>query len=98
MVKFLALTSIARCPSRSSSCPARFARTTGKSGATEALATFSTSRPVGLHACRKETDEPVSMLMLFAPGAPRESYFEGLAGLADIERTQFFVDHDSYFV
>lgn len=41
------------------------------------------------------------MLLLFAPGAPREDYFEGvtqLARLADDERRQFFRDHNSYFV
>lgn len=56
--------------------------------------------PGGLHAFGNESDEPVSMLMLFAPGAPREGYFEGLAGLAamdETQRAQFFVDHDSYF-
>lgn len=57
--------------------------------------------PGGLHAFRNESGEPVSMLMLFAPGAPREEYFEGvteLAGLTDEERAEFFVRHDSYFV
>jgi hypothetical protein len=39
--------------------------------------------------------------MLFASGAPREAYFEGiteLAGLSDEQRAEFFVRHDSYFV
>ena len=57
--------------------------------------------PGGLHAFRSELGKPVSMLMLFAPGAPREGYFEGitaLAGLTDAERERFFVEHDSYFV
>lgn len=57
--------------------------------------------PGGLHAFRNESGEPVSMLMLFAPGAPREAYFEGiteLTGLDDAERAEFFVQHDSYFV
>ncbi|MGV9774976.1 cupin domain-containing protein [Streptosporangium sp. NPDC003464] len=55
----------------------------------------------GLHAFRNESGEPASMLMLFAPGAPREGYFEGLAGLARLseeERAEFFVRHDSYWV
>ncbi len=55
----------------------------------------------GLHAFRNESGAPVSMLMLFTPGAPREDYFEGLAELGDLtddERRQFFLDHDSYFV
>lgn len=41
------------------------------------------------------------MLLLFAPGAPRERYFEGLtevARLSEEERTKFFIEHDSYFV
>ncbi len=57
--------------------------------------------PGGLHAFRNESGEPVSMLLLFTPGAPREAYFEGiieLAGLNDEERAEFFVRHDSYFV
>jgi mannose-6-phosphate isomerase-like protein (cupin superfamily) len=57
--------------------------------------------PGGLHAFGNESGEPVSMLMLFTPGAPREAYFEGvteLAGMSDEERAEFFVRHDSYFV
>src|SRR4051794_29015663 len=30
----------------------------------------------GMHAFRNESGEPASMLILFAPGAPREDYFE----------------------
>ncbi|MEV7543966.1 cupin domain-containing protein [Streptomyces sp. NPDC089915] len=55
----------------------------------------------GLHAFRNDSDAPAEMLMIFAPGAPREAYFEGLAALADAsdeERTEFFVRHDSFFV
>jgi Cupin domain len=33
----------------------------------------------GLHGFRNESGEPASMLILFAPGAPREANFEGLA-------------------
>lgn len=55
----------------------------------------------GLHAFKNVTDEPTSMLMLFAPGAPREEYFEQVAemtrrGGEELER--FRVRHDSYFV
>ena len=32
----------------------------------------------GIHGFRNESGEPASMLILFAPGAPREQYFEGL--------------------
>ncbi|MFB7585874.1 cupin domain-containing protein [Streptomyces sp. NPDC056169] len=55
----------------------------------------------GLHAFRNEAPEPASMLMLFAPGAPREEYFESIAQLAelsDAERTEFCERHDSFFV
>lgn len=57
--------------------------------------------PGGLHGFRNEADEPASILMLFAPGAPREAYFEGLAGLADMtdeERREFVTGHDNYYV
>ncbi len=45
--------------------------------------------------------EPVSMLMLFSPGAPREEYFERVAEMTQRgseELEQFRVRHDSYFV
>lgn len=54
----------------------------------------------GLHAFRNESEGSVSMLMLFAPGAPREAYFEGLTELAElgeVEQAAFFIEHDSYF-
>jgi oxalate decarboxylase/phosphoglucose isomerase-like protein (cupin superfamily) len=47
----------------------------------------------GVHAFRNESGQPASMLLLFAPGAPRKAYFEGLAGLGrltDEEKTEFF--------
>jgi mannose-6-phosphate isomerase-like protein (cupin superfamily) len=55
----------------------------------------------GLHAFRNESGQPASMLLLFAPGAPREGYFEGLselAGMTDEERAEFFLRHDTYWV
>ena len=55
----------------------------------------------GLHAFRNDSGQPASMLILFAPGAPREGYFEGLAGLGDLseaEREEFFLRHDTYWV
>lgn len=59
----------------------------------------------GLHAFRNESGEPASMLILFAPGAPREGYFEGLVEMAASgrqvspeERAEFFVRHDTYWV
>ncbi|GHJ54204.1 cupin [Nonomuraea sp. TT08I-71] len=55
----------------------------------------------GVHAFRNESGRPASMLLHFAPGAPREGYFEGLRGLAALseeERTAFFLRHDTYWV
>src|ERR1700737_1177959 len=40
--------------------------------------------PGGIHGFGNETDEPASILVLFAPGAPREAYFEGFDALADM--------------
>jgi mannose-6-phosphate isomerase-like protein (cupin superfamily) len=57
--------------------------------------------PGGVHGFRNEADAPVSLLMLFAPGAPREAYFEGLAQLADLsdaERAEWFIKNDNYLV
>jgi quercetin dioxygenase-like cupin family protein len=44
-----------------------------------------------------------SMLLMFSPGAPREDYFETLAGLAEQplseeERVEFMLRHDTYWV
>ncbi|MHA4815458.1 cupin domain-containing protein [Streptomyces aculeolatus] len=55
----------------------------------------------GLHAFRNATDDPVRVLMLFAPGAPREEYFERVAEMSQRggeELKQFRVRHDSFFV
>lgn len=55
----------------------------------------------GLHAFKNVTDEPMSMLMLFSPGAPREEYFERVAEMAQLggeELKQFRIRHDSYFL
>ncbi len=55
----------------------------------------------GLHAFTNESDDPASMLLLFAPGAPREEYFEKVAEMAKRggeEFAQFLVRHDSFFV
>lgn len=38
--------------------------------------------PGGLHGFRNESGAEASMLLHFAPGAPREAYFEGLDRLA----------------
>lgn len=52
----------------------------------------------GIHGFRNESGAPASMLLHFAPGAPREGYFEGLLGLADLsdaERDEFYLHHDN---
>jgi quercetin dioxygenase-like cupin family protein len=59
--------------------------------------------PGGLHGFRNDADEPASMLLHFAPGAPREAYFEGLARLAAGEKmsgeefTAFLQEHDNIY-
>jgi mannose-6-phosphate isomerase-like protein (cupin superfamily) len=55
----------------------------------------------GVHAFRNESGEPASMLLHFAPGAPREGYFEGLvdlAGRSEEEKAEFFLRHDTFWL
>ncbi len=59
----------------------------------------------GIHGFRNESGAPASMLILFAPGAPREAYFEALAEIAASGRqlsaeewTQLYRRHDQYMV
>jgi len=59
----------------------------------------------GLHGFRNESGEEASLLILFAPGAPREAYFEGLVAIAEgrwkpseDELQAFFVEHDNIYV
>jgi quercetin dioxygenase-like cupin family protein len=59
----------------------------------------------GIHGFRNESGEPASMLILFAPGAPREDYFETLAKVAagtvvltDEEKAAFYLRHDNIWV
>ncbi|GGM37690.1 cupin domain-containing protein [Dactylosporangium sucinum] len=55
----------------------------------------------GVHAFRNESGAPASMLLHFAPGAPREGYFEGildLAGASEDERMEFFLRHDTFWL
>jgi mannose-6-phosphate isomerase-like protein (cupin superfamily) len=55
----------------------------------------------GVHAFKNNSGAPASMLLHFAPGAPREGYFEGLPDLgsmSDDERAAFFIEHDTYWV
>ena len=57
--------------------------------------------PGGIHAFRNESG-PASMLIHFAPGAPREGYFEGLAEFGRSgrpgpdEMAEFLRKHDQY--
>ena len=58
----------------------------------------------GIHGFRNESGAPASMLIHFAPGAPREDYFEGLAAFAvsgppgDDELATFYLEHDNIWV
>jgi mannose-6-phosphate isomerase-like protein (cupin superfamily) len=57
--------------------------------------------PGGMHGFRNVADQPASILMLFAPGAPREQYFEGIATMADMtdeQRREFLTRHDNYYI
>lgn len=57
--------------------------------------------PGGIHGFRNESGEPASMLIHFAPGAPREAYFEGLLGLSEMsksERADFYEQHDNHLI
>lgn len=57
--------------------------------------------PGGIHGFRNESAAPASMLIHFAPGAPREGYFEGLARWAvegrpsEEEVEAFYREHDN---
>jgi quercetin dioxygenase-like cupin family protein len=54
----------------------------------------------GLHGFKNESGAPASMLILFAPGAPREEYFETLARgepMTAEERAAFMLRHDTYW-
>ncbi len=57
----------------------------------------------GIHAFRNESGEPASFLLLFAPGAPREPYFEALSEVAASGRqltaeelARLYFEHDTY--
>lgn len=58
-----------------------------------------------MHAFRNESGQPVSILMILIPGAPREAYFEGLVEIGksghqatEEEMAKFFIRHDNYFL
>jgi mannose-6-phosphate isomerase-like protein (cupin superfamily) len=59
----------------------------------------------GVHGFRNESGEPASLLILFAPGAPREAYFEGLVEMAagrwaptHDELAAFLEEHDNIYI
>jgi mannose-6-phosphate isomerase-like protein (cupin superfamily) len=58
----------------------------------------------GVHGFRNASDGPASMLIHFAPGAPREEYFASNARfsyegrLSDEEMAAFYLRHDNYFL
>jgi len=58
----------------------------------------------GIHGFRNESGAPASMLIHFAPGAPREAYFEGNAQfartgrLSDEEMAAFYAMHDNVWI
>lgn len=61
--------------------------------------------PGGVHGFRNVADEPASMLLHFAPGAPREGYFEGLLALrektvepSEEELAEFYRRHDNFWL
>jgi mannose-6-phosphate isomerase-like protein (cupin superfamily) len=59
--------------------------------------------PGGVHGFRNESGAAADMLILFAPGAPREGYFEELAEISasgrqldDAEWVELYARHDQY--
>jgi mannose-6-phosphate isomerase-like protein (cupin superfamily) len=55
----------------------------------------------GIHGFKNRSGHPAKMLIHFAPGAPREEYFEQVGQLgdrSDEERRAFFEKHDNYWV
>ena len=61
--------------------------------------------PGGIHAFRNRSGAPASMLMLFAPGAPREKYFAELARIGESGRSltaqewaELYARHDQVMV
>jgi mannose-6-phosphate isomerase-like protein (cupin superfamily) len=58
----------------------------------------------GIHGFRNESGDPASMLIHFAPGAPREGYFEGLERFAvegrpsEEEMAEFYRFHDNHWL
>ena len=60
--------------------------------------------PGGIHGFRNESGAAASMLLLFAPGAPREEYFETLAAighglvLTAEQKADLYERHDNHWL
>ncbi len=70
----------------------------GKEWVDGAVGDFLHVPPGGIHGFSNESGAPASMLIHFAPGGPREKYFEGLNGLeamSEEEQQAFLVAHDN---
>ena len=98
-------TSTGRSASRSSCSPATVQLFDGKEWIDGQPGDFTFVPEGGLHGFRNESGEPASLLILFAPGAPREAYFEGLVEMAEgrwkpseDELQAFFEEHDNIYV
>ncbi|NUP52256.1 MAG: cupin domain-containing protein [Catenulispora sp.] len=52
----------------------------------------------GVHAIRKERDEPATLLMALSPGVPREDYFAELATVNEQDLDRLHEAHDNHFV
>jgi mannose-6-phosphate isomerase-like protein (cupin superfamily) len=73
----------------------------GKEWVDAGVGDFAHVPPGGVHGFSNESGAPASMLIHFAPGAPREQYFEGLNHLDEMsqeERADFFLAHDNNFL
>jgi len=80
-------------------------RTAGKTGILVPGKRRSFRIPIGgIHGFRNDADAPATMLIHFAPGAPREGYFEGLAEFGrtgrpgDEEMADFYARHDNVWI
>jgi quercetin dioxygenase-like cupin family protein len=77
----------------------------GRDWTTATAGDFAHVPPGGVHGFRNSSGGPASMLILFAPAAPREAYFEELARLAangeqlsPVQWTELYRQHDQYMV
>jgi mannose-6-phosphate isomerase-like protein (cupin superfamily) len=55
----------------------------------------------GIHGFRNESGKAASMLIHFAPGAPREAYFEEIVNLSRMsqeEKAEFMLRHDTFWI